>query len=67
MTDPLTTLIRLTDDISHLDHVQDLVFLARLESQTDQETQLKLDRQQTEIDRKRMLLEIIMADIRNRN
>lgn len=67
MTDPLTTLFRITDQIESLDMIQDWIDGARVVAATNQVVQLELDRQQREVDRKRALIAALMADIRNRN
>lgn len=67
MTDPITTLFHLTDAIQDLDKVQAYVDRARNSHPENQFLQLELDRKQTEIDRKRALIAVLMHDIRSRN
>lgn len=67
MQDPILTLFKLTDQILELDMVQGWINNARLSAPTNQVVQLELDRQQGEIDRKRVLIDALMADIRSRN
>lgn len=67
MTDPITTLIQLNEASLDLDLFQTWIDGARVIAQTNQPIQLELDRQQTEIDKKRRLIELTMLDIRSRN
>jgi len=67
VTDPLTTLFHLTDEIENLDEVQAQINHARGAAPRNQHVQLQLDRQQAEVDRNRFIIASIMADIRNRN
>lgn len=67
MTDPLTTLFRLTDEIENLDEVQTWIDSARIVAKSNQQVQLELDREQSDLDRKRYMISAIMFDIRNRN
>ena len=67
MTDPIDTLMQFTDALSDLDMVQDWINDARTATPTNQRVQLELDRQQTEIDRKRQLIQLMMLDISSRN
>ena len=67
MTDPLTTLIQLTDEIRDLDMVQSWIDNARTAAPANQHVQLELDRQQTNVNRKRELIQLMMFDISSRN
>jgi uncharacterized protein YciW len=67
VTDPVTTLFRLTDEIQNLDKVQSWIDEARVAAKTNQRVQLELDRRQNDIDRKRFMIAAVMSDIRNRN
>lgn len=67
MTDPIDTLILLTDEISDLDMVQSWIDGARVAAPANQYVQLELDRQQTELNRKRWLIQLAMIDISSRN
>jgi len=65
--DHLDLLFDLTDQIVELDVAQVWINEARQMARANQVAQLVLDRQQTELDRKRNLIEAMMADIRSRN
>jgi hypothetical protein len=67
MTDPINMLFAFTDEIQHLDLVQSWIDDAREAAPANQHVQLVLDRKQVEIDRKRAMITIMMADIRRRN
>lgn len=67
MTDPISTLIQLNEVTRNLDMVQSWVDAARVAATTNQVVQLELDRQQTDIDRKRELIQLAMLDISSRN
>lgn len=67
MTDHITTLFKLTDQIQELDEVQSWIDNARVAAPTNQTVQLRLDRHQADVNRKRALIALLMADIRNRN
>lgn len=67
MTDQLTTLFLLTDELENLDEVQGWIDNARIAARRNQYVQLQLDRQQSDLDRKRFMIAAVMADIRNRN
>jgi hypothetical protein len=65
--DHLDILFDLTDQIVELDVRQAWINLARSAAETNQAVQLILDRKQTEVNRKRLLIEGMMADIRSQN
>jgi hypothetical protein len=65
--DHLDILFDLTDQIVELDVRQAWINLARAAAETNQAVQLILDRKQTEVNRKRLLIEGMMADIRSQN
>jgi hypothetical protein len=67
MADHLTTLFQYVDEIEELDRVQGWINEAREAAPTNQVVQLNLDRQQSELDRRRAFVALMMADIRNRN
>lgn len=67
MTDPIVTLMKLNAATLHLNYAQFMIDRARYVNTTDQHFQLELDREQTEVDEKRKMIEQTMADIRNRN
>lgn len=67
MNDPIIMLFQLTDEIQHLDTVQEWIDDAREAVPENQNVQLVLDRRQVEIDRKRAMIAMVMADIRRRN
>jgi hypothetical protein len=67
LRNPITTLAQLNEITLELDQVQSWVDHARFAAPTNQRVQLNLDREQTEIDRKRELIELAMIDIASRN
>lgn len=67
MQDPIETLIKLNEITTELNNVQILIDYGRTIAPMDQYFQLALDRKQTEVDEKRVLVAQTMADIRNRN
>lgn len=67
MPDPLDTLFELTDRLATLEMIQSWIDHARVGAPTNQHIQLELDRRQAEVNRKRALIAMLMADIRSRN
>ena len=65
--DPISTLVDLVDQIDEMDTLQGWINLARNAAPKNQLVQLKLDRQQANLDARRAMVYLIMADIRNRN
>ena len=65
--DPITILIELTDSIRSLDEVQSWIDDTRRAAPTNKAVQIVLDHRQKVLDRKRALVEYLMADTRNRN
>lgn len=67
MKDPIITLMELNEVTLTLNNVQTLIDYGRTIAPMDRKYQLALDRKQTEVDAKRVLVEKTMADIRSRN
>lgn len=67
MKDPINTLMELNEITLRLNAAQTLIDYGRTIATMDQQYQLALDRKQTEVDAKRVLIEKTMADIRSRN
>jgi|1186.fasta_scaffold20210_3 hypothetical protein len=67
MTDPITTLFRLDDQLLDLAMVQAWIDLARNRVPLNQKLQLEMDRRQSEVDRRRALIAKTMRDISSRN
>ena len=65
--DPVVTLLGLNRMTLQLNETQAIIDQARAIAPTDQYLQLELDRTQSDIDAKRAMIELAMADIRNRN
>lgn len=65
--DPINTLIQLDEAIDQLDEVQSWIDHARLAAPTNLHVQQELDRQQAEVNRKRLWIAVVMVDIRSRN
>lgn len=65
--DPVETLIELNDVTLRLNATQTLIDYGRTIAPMNQLFQLELDRKQSEVDAKRVLIAQTMADIRNRN
>jgi hypothetical protein len=67
LRNPITTLARLNEVTLELNLEQRWIDHARGVASTNQIVQLELDRQQTEVNAKREMIELAMFDIANRN
>jgi hypothetical protein len=67
MVDHITTLTNFNYASQRLDSIQTLIDYGRRVGPNDQRFQLELDRKQAEVDSKRKMITLAMADIRNRN
>ena len=67
MENPITTLAHLNGVTLELDMEQRWINHARNAAPRNQRVQLKLDRHQAEIDKRRELIEFLMVDIASRN
>lgn len=67
MIDPIVSLIKLNDETLALNELQEWIDHARTAAPTNQAVQLELDRQQTEVNEKRELIEELKFNIAIRN
>lgn len=67
MQDPITTLIQLNELTLELDEVQSWIDHVRSVVKTNQVVQLKLDRHQTDVNARRLLIEQVKFSIASRN
>lgn len=67
MTDHITLLVRFSGQLKDLDMVQDWIDQARVVASNHPDLQPILDRKYEDVERKRMIIQLIMMDIANRN
>jgi hypothetical protein len=67
MRTPLDELIDYTDELQHLNMVEEDLLRCRLAHPTNQQVQLDMDRYQTQVDNRRAQIEVIMLIISSMN
>lgn len=67
MPNPIDTLFALNSVTQDLDAVQSLINCARVAAATNQKLQLELDRRQTDLDTKRVNIELLKRHIASSN